>query len=433
MLQHIANWRHPLDVLANLPEDIGDFALLYSGMQLPFSGRYSLLAVDVAERVTAEDFTSLASRLTSGNAWEEHLWLGYIGYPLRHAVEDVPRDANSPIITPPLWFHRYRCLFRFDHIAQSVEVFAESQAILDTYLPLLEEKAAVSSASAPVIADLQSNMSREAYLAHVSTLIEAIRNGDLYQANLTRKFMGSIVSYDAKAIFRDLCTISPAPYSTFLKHGDLHILSSSPERFLHIDAEGRVDARPIKGSAARSAHAQEDAQHKAQLQESTKDKAENLMIVDLMRNDLARHCVPGSVKVDSLYDITSYETIHHMSSTITGQKRADCSTLDLVAGCFPPGSMTGTPKVKAMEYCSKLEQMERGIYSGAIGWFGGDGSADLSVVIRTLILQGGQFEFQVGGAIVYDSQAESEWRETITKALAIAKSLGIPIKTLEEL
>lgn len=157
------------------------------------------------------------------------------------------------------------------------------------------------------------------------------------------------------------------------------------------------------------------------------------MIVDLMRNDLSRSCEIGTVRTESLFDISTYATVHHMASTVTGLRRSDVTPLELVAQCFPPGSMTGAPKIRAMELCSALEPRARGIYSGAIGWFGGDGSVDLSVVIRTLVVQGERFEFQVGGAIVHDSTPEGEWEETLVKARGISLALGIEEEKLRRL
>lgn len=200
-----------------------------------------------------------------------------------------------------------------------------------------------------------------------------------------------------------------------------------------MDAEGRVTVRPIKGSAPRGRTPEEDARFRDSLTLSEKDRAENLMIVDLMRNDLARGCVPGSVNVSNLFELTTHPLVHHLSSTISGVKREEVSALQLVAGCFPPGSMTGAPKVGAMRLCTALERLERGVYSGALGWFGGDGSVDLSVVIRTLVVQENRFEFQVGGGVVADSTPEGEWREALVKARGLARLLGISENQLAEL
>jgi para-aminobenzoate synthetase len=277
-------------------------------------------------------------------------------------------------------------------------------------------------------------MTKAEYLTRVQHILDAINRGDLYQANLTRKFYGSFATVPCPArLFMRLAHVSPAPYSALLKFGNRAIVSSSPERFLQLGEDGQVEARPIKGSAPRAADAGEDKDIRDALANNPKDRAENLMIVDLMRNDLARGCVIGSVRTEALFEVTTYATVHHMSSTISGQRRPDVTPLELVAQCFPPGSMTGAPKIHAMKLCSALEPRARGIYSGAIGWFGGDGAADLSVVIRTLVVDGERFEFQVGGGIVADSTPEGEWRETLTKARGLAAALHIPIEQLAEL
>jgi anthranilate/para-aminobenzoate synthase component I len=215
--------------------------------------------------------------------------------------------------------------------------------------------------------------------------------------------------------------------------GERAILSSSPESFLHITQEGTVSTRPIKGTARRSGDATADATIYHELANSTKNRAENLMIVDLMRHDLSHHCESGSIAVEDLFKITEHPHLYHMVSTVTGQKKPEASTLDLIQACFPPGSMTGAPKIAAIRWCQKMEQMQRGIYSGALGWIHSDGSADLSVVIRTLLLDGNRFEFQVGGGIVADSTPESEWEETLTKATGIASTLGISLDALREI
>ncbi|MDE3038695.1 MAG: anthranilate synthase component I family protein, partial [Pseudomonadota bacterium] len=218
--------------------------------------------------------------------------------------------------------------------------------------------------------------------------------------------------------------------SAFLRLGGTSILSSSPELFLKIDAGGQMRARPIKGTAPRSDDPARDRQLRDALAASAKDRAENLMIADLMRNDFSRSCVPGSVGAESLFDVTSHATIHHLSSTITGKKHHGRSTIEAVKACFPPGSMTGAPKIRAMQLCSELERRERGVYSGAIGWFGGDGSCELSVVIRTLVLRDKRFEFQVGGGIVADSTPEGELQEMMDKSRGILAALGLSIGDL---
>lgn len=430
MLPPIAlEWHSPLEYLAALTGRGVDYALLYSGMRTAYSGRRSLLALHPEQTIKAEDFAALGEALTTDATCYANCWLGYLGYGLKHAVENVPQDAPSHIALPALHMRRYHTVLVFDHDAKTLECHR-----LHADSPLPPAPAPVRDYTAVAISALDSDMARAKYLAHVQHIKDAIRAGTLYQANLTRKFFGRFATApDIESLFSHLTQVSPAPYSALLKQGDTAILSSSPERFLHLDAAGQVEARPIKGSAPRAADAAEDAAIRNALYHSEKDRAENLMIVDLMRNDLARGCVVGSVKTDALFDISTYATVHHMASTISGQRREDVTPLQLVAQCFPPGSMTGAPKIKAMQLCSALEPRARGVYSGAIGWFGGDGSVDLSVVIRTLVVQGTTFEFQVGGAIVDDSTPEGEWEETLTKARGLAKALSLPLERLRAL
>lgn len=431
-------WLHPLSIAAQIPKDEESFVLLYSGMQTSHTGRYSLLALKKQEEITGE-FSKLEEKLTKDDNSFNNAWFGYLGYGLKNQLEKLGKDTASFINTPDLWFARYGLILVFDHTEQHIEIWGEREGENDYLIQLhdilqLASSNITHSATSPSPVSVFSNMSRTEYLEKVNYIKDAIKRGDLYQANLTRKFFGEINGkVSAFDIFTRLCLISPAPYSAFIKSGNLHVISSSPERFLHVDKHGNANTRPIKGSAARDLDPKRDQTSINNLKASEKDRAENLMIVDLSRNDLARNCEMGTITVDELFNVETYATVHHMVSSVSGLKKKGSSTLELIKGCFPPGSMTGTPKIKAMEICSKLEQLNRGIYAGSIGWFGGDASADLSVVIRTIILQGNKFEFQVGGAIVNDSDAKSEFIETMLKAKGVASALGISINRLEEL
>lgn len=405
------------------------WCLLYSGAQNDYSGRFSYLCLGPECTLTGKHFSELAPHLTSHHPALENAWFGYLGYKLLHDTESLPCENLHNIATPLFAFSRYQHILVFDHLKQTLQYHAAQGT---TPPPWLEEKDPPASPAPPVIVKLTSSMSKSRYLQAVQHTREAIWRGDFYQANITRKFMGEFSERpDPFALFERLCAVSPACYSAFLQMGELSVLSSSPERFLKVDENGEAETRPIKGTAPRMPDAAQDAKARHSLQTSEKDRAENLMIVDLMRNDLARSCMAGSVKVESLFDVSTYATLHHMASTVRGQKREDITTLDLVKHCFPPGSMTGAPKFSAMRWCLEQEQIQRGIYSGALGWFGGDGSCDLSVVIRTLVIEGKRFEFQVGGGIVADSDPEKEWQETLTKAKGIATALGIDDSQLE--
>jgi len=432
-------WADPLTLAAGVDEPY--FVLLYSGVQASYSGRYSYLAHGLAERVEGTDFSDFERKPGAGGGGFDNAWFGYLGYGLKDGLERLAPDRPGWLALPNLCMMRFHTIYQFDHLEQKLTRWSD---VLTSPPPIggrpggghnKERLSQISphpnpppmgEGTVPSVISLRSNMTHEEYRKKAAYIIECIHRGDLYQANLTRKFNGSFSDVpDAFALFRKLCAVSPAPYSAFMRLGEYSILSSSPELFLHVDAHGRVRTRPIKGTAARFADtAQDDASRRA-LEASAKDRAENLMIADLMRNDVSRSCLPGSVRAESLFEVTSHATIHHMSSTITGTKHPGYSALDAVKGCFPPGSMTGAPKIMAMSLCSRMEEMERGIYSGALGWFGGDGSCELSVVIRTLILHGRDFEFQVGGGIVADSTPEGELNELVEKSKGILLTLGI--------
>jgi len=432
------DWINPLDVAAQIPENEEDWVLLYSGMQTKHTGNYSFLALKKQKEITG-GFKELAGRLSADKGTFENCWFGYLGYGLKNELEKLSEDSASFIKTPDLWFAKFGVIFVFDHKKQQVDLWVDSSSSPEFTRQIIAGSRNKSPHNLPLVHEdmeitISSNMTSAKYLEKVDYIKEAIKRGDLYQANLTRKFYGKISGnmrhFD---IFKKLCEISPAPYSAFIKSGGLHIISSSPEQFLHVDKNGNATTRPIKGSGARHADTALDKTAISNLQNSEKDRAENLMIVDLSRNDLARNCDAGTIKVDELFSIETYATVHHMVSSISGKKSKNSSTLELIKGCFPPGSMTGTPKIKAMEICSRLEELKRGIYSGAIGWFGGDGTCDFSVVIRTIIMKENKFEFQVGGAIVNDSTATEEFAETMLKARGICGALGIKISRLEQL
>jgi anthranilate/para-aminobenzoate synthase component I len=217
---------------------------------------------------------------------------------------------------------------------------------------------------------------------------------------------------------------NPAPYGSFIKVGSREIVSSSPEQFLKLTAAGKISSKPIKGTRPRSAVPVEDELLAKGLRENQKEQAENLMIVDLMRNDLGRICEPGSVVVDKLFDIESYATVHQLVSTVTGTLQPDKNAVSALEACFPAGSMTGAPKIRAIGILTELEDGPRGVYSGAIGYLGFDGSVDLGMTIRTLVFEGKFASLGVGGGITIDSNPEQELQETMLKAEALLRTLG---------
>lgn len=422
-------WIPPLPVFLALARKEKCFAFLYSGQQLDYTGRYSYLALYPQDTVHGNRFSLLAKKLGSGDPAPHNAWFGYLGYELLHDVEEMHAEPGLYIDLPHVWFAKFGLVIVFDHEEETVTAHRASRVKLPKWPP-----AAPDMPVSPSVATLMSPMSRKKYLDIVTKTKEAIKKGDFYQANITRKFTGKFsATPDLFALFCRLTEASPSAYSAFIRTPEAAILSSSPERFLKIEKSGYMEARPIKGTSPRFSSKELDEDSKIYLKTSEKEKAENLMIVDLMRNDLSRSCEAGSIKVERLFEVSSYATLHHMASTVIGQKRENVTTLQAVKDCFPPGSMTGAPKVHAIKWCMDHEHIQRGVYSGALGWFGGDGSCDLSVVIRTLIVKDKKFEFQVGGAITADSDAEKEWQETMTKARGIMAALGLNLRALEEI
>jgi para-aminobenzoate synthetase len=258
---------------------------------------------------------------------------------------------------------------------------------------------------------------REQYLADILRCQAALAAGESYEVCLTDQ-ISTAASPDPFALYRTLRRGNPAPFAAYLKLGELAVLSSSPERFLGIDRDRRVQARPIKGTAPRSADPGEDAALRAELTGDEKTFAEHLMIVDLLRNDLGRVCALDSVRVPELMVVESYPTVHQLISTVTGLLEPERTPVDCVRACFPGGSMTGAPKLRTMSIIDDIERVARGVYSGALGYVGLDGSVDLSIVIRTIVMRPGATTIGAGGAIVMQSDPEREFDELLLKARA---------------
>jgi para-aminobenzoate synthetase len=351
---------------------------------------------------------------------------GYLGYELK-ADCGAARGHRSALPDAALVFadrmvafdhergHTYLLCLASAGGGGEVEAWLEATATALAALPKDAEPPPEPPAAAPV--EFRLARSRERYLADIAACEERLLEGDSYEVCLTNSIAAE-VGEDPLDLYLRLRRVNPAPFASYLRFGDLAVLSSSPERFLKVDADGVAEAKPIKGTAGRGASPAEDARLADDLRTSEKNRAENLMIVDLMRNDLGAVCEVGSVEVPALMEVETYETLHQLVSTVRGRLRPGLGAIDCIRSCFPPGSMTGAPKRRTMEILDRLEGAARGVYSGAIGYIGVSGACDLSVTIRTIVLDGGAATIGAGGAIVLQSDAEEELQEALLKARA---------------
>ena len=415
---------------------------LDSGMDPQKLGRYSFIGFDPEMTLTpktgVDPFAELKALLEeyqldySGELPFIGGAVGYFGYELRHHVEQLPKEAHDDVQIPDSFFGIYDGAIVVDHLLEKVYLaspgffgnpekwVAEVEKVI-TAAEGLHFPAQSSELASEARPKLTANMTKTYYLKAIARIKEYIRSGDIYQVNMTQRFQcrTEASSYD---LYTRLRNLNPAPFAAYLDFGMGQLLSSSPERFLQI-RNGKVQTRPIKGTRPRGATEQEDNANRLELMESEKDRAELLMIVDLMRNDLGRVCKTGSVKVMEMYHIEDYSTVFQLVSTVEGELEEGIHALDCIKAAFPGGSITGAPKIRAMEIIDEIEPTQRNVYTGSIGYVGFNGDADLNIVIRTILQKGDTAYFQVGGGIVWDSDAEMEYEETLVKAKALIEAL----------
>ena len=345
--------------------------------------------------------------------------IGYFGYDLGRTLETLPELAQDAEHIPQLQLGIYDWALVVDHREQAAwlvshqrhssteQTWAELCRLFEAPLPDTAGTFEVSSA-------LQSNLDEAAYAQAFHRIKRYIHEGDCYQVNLAQRFSVQAKG-DAWQAYRYLRTHNPAPFMAYLNFPQVQILSGSPERFLQVK-EGHVETRPIKGTRPRAEDPEQDASNAYDLQHSLKDRAENLMIVDLLRNDIGKSCAVGSVRADKLFALESFSNVHHLVSTVSGELSPGTTAVDLLRGSFPGGSITGAPKLRSMEIIEELEPHRRGVYCGAIGYMGFDGNMDTNIAIRTAVFSENSLRFWAGGGIVADSVMEKEYRETWDKA-----------------
>ena len=365
--------------------------------------------------------------------------VGYFSYDLCHFIEKLPSRAEGDIKLPECFFAFYDIIVAFDHLEGKTFVVssgfpetdqkkrARHAAIrlnnvkkrLEAMIPTLKIERVEESAGARVSA----NFSHQKYIEAVEKARHYIIEGDIFEVNLSQRFQTQF-KLEPLTLHRRLRQINPAPFACFLKFKEQALVSASPERFLRVRGD-KVETRPIKGTRPRGTTSAEDEVLAEELLKSVKDRAENMMIVDLSRNDLGRVCRYGTVKVSELAVLEEYPTVFHLTSTIEGKLHKEKDWLDAVRAAFPGGSITGAPKIRSMEIIDEIEPTRRSVYTGNIGYIGFNGDIDLNIAIRTFIIDGEDVCFQVGGAITYDSEADKEYNETLDKAKALFMALGI--------
>jgi len=368
--------------------------------------------------------------------------VGYLSYDLCHFIERLPTTAIDDLQLPESYFGFYDTVVVFDNLENKTYIastgfpeLTESQRLRRARLRLDEMKSRLSStiSNTPEVdsentgktteAVLKSNFTPEGYMEAVNKVREYIAAGDVFQVNISQRFETdlTVTPYE---LYRRLRQLNPAPFASYLNFDGTTIVSASPERFLRVDGDW-VETRPIKGTRPRGKDTTEDAMLAQELLDSIKDRAENVMIVDLERNDLGRVCQYGTVKVTELAILETFPTVFHLTSTVIGKLCPDKNRIDLLKASFPGGSITGAPKVRAMEIIDELEPTRRSVYTGAIGYLGFGRNLDLNIVIRTFIIKNNKANFQVGGGIIYDSDAEAEYQETLDKAKALIQALRL--------
>jgi para-aminobenzoate synthetase component 1 len=415
--------------------------LLESVMRGEYLGRYSFLACnpEMTLKVTHEgtfldgvkqehSALKLIDRIIAANR-RQHIpglppfqggLAGFISYDYGRRLEPHAKIPDFDSITPDLVLHHYDAVAAFDHMQERAWIIASDPERADELEALLAQKP--QQLGSHSIEGWVSNFTREDYEKAIAQTVEYILAGDIFQANITQEFSAPIAQgFDPLAFYRVLRLKNPATFAAFMDYGDIQIASSSPERLLRYDGT-TVEARPIKGTRRRDPDPSRDAALIAELTSSRKDRAENVMIVDLLRNDLSRVSKPGTVKVPVLCGLETYANVHHLVSAIVSELRDGNTVGDLIGATFPGGSITGAPKIRAMEIIAEIEKAPRGVYCGTIGYIGFNGRVDLNIAIRTAQFSQGIARVQGGGGITARSNPAAEYEESLTKVKRIMEA-----------
>ena len=390
-----------------------------NGFQNQYSKIGNLLAIGAKEEFSANVGSVFTDLENFKSRYPNTLIPGFLSYDLKNEVEDLHTNHPNPLGFPDAYFFIPQILIEFNR--DSISITAEDpQKTFEeiSMFPSLDLQYQFKG-------KIQPRMDQEAYFDAFNNIQRHIYKGDIYEANLCQEFYDEQAEIDnPEALYVRLNSLSPTPFSSFIKIKDKYVISASPERFLAKRGKTLV-SQPIKGTAARGKNAKEDEELRNNLASNPKEIAENVMIVDLVRNDLTRSAIPGTVEVTEKLGIYTFEHVHQMISTVSCQMDESLTETEVIRNTFPSGSMTGAPKISAMKLCDKYETSRRGVYSGAIGYFSADGDFDFNVVIRTILFNKTQqyLSFHTGSAITVDANAAHEFAECYTKASAILKAL----------
>jgi para-aminobenzoate synthetase component I len=419
--QHHLPMDQLVEKICRWAEQFTHFTLFFPNEMAYLHGTFPQWAAIGAEEIIPftgkDDFHILDNTL----AQHPGLWVGHFSYDLKNQLENLSSTHSDTIGFEEISFYRPKFLLEYSADKLILSGMDASYALLDEIL-----NTPIPSASHSQIPALKPVFSKGEYFEAFHRLHQHIVEGDIYEVNLCQEFMAEGATIDPVGVFLSLMHLSPAPFAALHKTGDTWLICASPERFLKKTGE-KLISQPIKGTARRHADPLQDQHIKEWLRTNEKERAENMMIVDLVRNDLARSALPGTVKVEELFGIYSFPQVHQMISTVEAQLEPGTSPVVALACAFPMGSMTGAPKIKAMELIEQYEKSRRGLFSGSVGYFDASGNFDFNVVIRSIFYNQTtqHLSFQVGSAITYDAQPEQEYEECMLKAQAMLQALKL--------
>lgn len=459
LLKEIETSQSAVDAFERFHDEVNS-VFLDSGMSINGMGRYSFIARDPfltfsckSTQITITSFQNeetlnttdpltvlkqLLAKYTLPSHSESGPFLGgaigYFGYDLCYILEKLPNNSVDDIQIPDCYFGFYDTILIFDHLLGKT-------TISSTGFPEKEPKARQKRAQERMLEmealiqrpftpkehpqsqpkSLNKHFNENSYCKSIQKAIDYIYAGDLFQVNMTQRF-DALFNESPFALYKRLRTINPAPYASYLHFPEVIVASASPERYLQLKGSS-VETRPIKGTRPRGTNSIQNEISRTELWESDKDRAELMMVTDLARNDLGKVCLFGSIKVPDLIRLEEYPTVYHLVSTVTGTLIPDKNIIDLIRASFPGGSITGAPKIRAMELIDELEPTRRAIYTGSIGYIDFCGDADLNIVIRTFLIKNNKVYFQAGGGIVADSDPKAEYQESLDKARALMQAL----------